>query len=133
MASSDAIVKYPSSNRTFTYPDKDGIIAMLDDICTTLTLASDSTVSTTTNADVSGMSFTALANTDYEIEVLGSFQTAATTTGIGISLNIPSGSVNGFVIAPSANTTPMISIQRSEVAASNSIIMAGTIMKYRVI
>lgn len=162
------------TDRVFNYPNKDGTFAMLDDISTTLTLASNSTVSTTTNVDVSGMSFTALANTDYEIEVLGSFQTIATTTGIGISLDIPSGSVNGFVIAPSANTTSMISIQRSddatvapttgvgaantvfplwgkylvkigatggtvqlrqrsEVAASNSIIMAGTIMKYRVI
>lgn len=139
-----------------------------------LSLASNSTVSTTALADVSGMSFTGSANTTYEIEIFGAFQTAATTTGIGIALNIPSGTVYGMTFAPSANTTAMITQnladdtvlapttavaaantdyamfgkflveigatggavqlrQRSEVAASNTVLKAGLRMKYRAI
>lgn len=139
-----------------------------------VTLALDNTVSTTAVADVTGMSFTAVANTAYEVEIFGAFQTAATTTGIGIALNIPSGTVFGMCFAPSANTTAMITQtraddtviapttavgtantdfpmfgkylvtvggtggtvqlrQRSEIAASDSVLRAGLRMKWRVI
>lgn len=141
---------------------------------TYLSLASNNTVSTTALADVTGMSFTGDANTTYEVEIFGAFQTAATTTGIGIAFNIPSGTVYGMTFAPSANTTAMITQnladdtvlapttavaaantyyaifgkfliavggtggtvqlrQRSEVAASNSILKAGLKMKYRTV
>lgn len=55
------------------------------------TLGSNSTVSTTTFANVTGMSFSALANTKYLITLNGAYQTAATTTGIGLALDIPTG------------------------------------------
>lgn len=62
-------------------------------------LASNSAVSTTAFADVSGMSFTATANTTYLVEVFGAFQTVATTTGISLALDVPTGStVIGQVI-----------------------------------
>lgn len=58
-------------------------------------LGSNAAVSTTAFADVSGMSFVGLANTRYEVEVMGAIQTAATTTGAALALDIPSGSVVG--------------------------------------
>ena len=48
-------------------------------------------------ADVTGLSFTALANTTYIVEVIGAFQSAATTTGIALALDIPSGNVIGQI------------------------------------
>lgn len=67
-------------------------------------LANSSTVSTTAFADVSGMSFTALADTTYLVVLDGAFQTAATTTGIGLALSIPSGSIIGQVVANTSAT-----------------------------
>ena len=138
-------------------------------------LASNSTVSTTAYANVTGMSFTATANTTYLVDIMGAYQTAATTTGIGLTMTIPSGTIIGYnivltsatavggteVIASGASTgattgvraintnTPIrakfvIAVgvtggtvqlqQRSEVAASNTVLQAGlTIMGYRVI
>jgi len=138
-------------------------------------LASNSTVSTTAYTNVTGMSFTATANTTYLIQVFGAYQTAATTTGIGLTLDIPSGSIIGQVavntsatalggieiIADAASTgattgvraintnTPIqgffvVAIgvtggtvqlrQRSEIAASNTVLQANlTIMGYRTI
>lgn len=138
-------------------------------------LASNSTVSTTAYADVTGMSFTAAANTTYLVELMGAYQTAATTTGIGLAMDIPSGSVIGSVtvhtnatahggveqIADATTTgastgvravntnTPIrgkwvIAVgatggtvqlkQRSEIAASNTVLQAGlTILGYRVV
>lgn len=51
-------------------------------------LANDQAFSTTTLSNVTGMTFTAAANTDYMVELLGSFQSAATTTGIGLAFNV---------------------------------------------
>lgn len=138
-------------------------------------LASNSTVSTTAFASVSGMRFTAAANTTYLIEVFGAYQTAATTTGIALTLDIPSGSVIGnnivltsatavggteiiadaastgattgvralntntpiearFIVAIGATPGTVQLMQRSEVAASNTVLQAGlTAMGYRVI
>lgn len=62
-----------------------------EDKWTYTTLASNSTVSTTAFSSVSGMSFSALANTKYLVTVNGAYQTAATTTGIGLALDIPTG------------------------------------------
>lgn len=58
-------------------------------------LPSNVAVSTTTFADVTGLSFFAQANTRYEVEVFGAIQTAATATGAALALDIPSGSVIG--------------------------------------
>jgi len=62
-----------------------------EDKWTYTTLGSNSTVSTTTFANVSGLSFSALANTKYLITLNGAYQTAATTTGISLALDIPTG------------------------------------------
>jgi hypothetical protein len=138
-------------------------------------LASNNTVSTTAFANVTGMSFTAAANTTYIVNVMGAYQTAATTTGVGLALDIPSGSVVGQVVANTsataatsleqiadatttgvttgvraANTNTPISarfvvavgatggtvqlLQRSEVAASNTVLQANlTVMGYRAV
>lgn len=140
---------------------------------TYLKLASNSTVSTVAYANVTGMSFTAAANTTYIVKVLGAYRTAATTTGIGIALDIPSGSVIGqilsntsataatsleqiadatttgvttgvraantnvpilaeFVVAIGATGGTVQLTQRSEVAASNTVLQADiTVMWYR--
>jgi hypothetical protein len=63
-------------------------------------LASDVANSTVTLASVTGLSFTAAANTTYRVEVSGAFQSAATTTGIALALDIPSGSVIGSAVNP---------------------------------
>jgi hypothetical protein len=60
-------------------------------------LAADVANSTVTLAAVTGMSFAATANTTYLVTVVGTFQSAATTTGIALALDIPSGSVGGLM------------------------------------
>lgn len=62
-----------------------------EDKWTYTTLGSNSTVSTTAFANVSGMSFSASANTKYLVTLNGAYQTAATTTGISLALDIPTG------------------------------------------
>jgi hypothetical protein len=57
-------------------------------VAASVSLASDQAFSTTSLADVTGMVLTLAANTDYVIELIGSFQSAATTTGIGLALNV---------------------------------------------
>lgn len=139
-------------------------------------LASNSTVSTTAYANVSGMSFSALANTTYLVEVFGAYQAAATTTGIGLALDVPTaatvigqvvtstsatalggteqiadatttGATTGvraintntpirakWIVANGANAGTVQLMQRSEVAASNTVLQANiTAIGYRVI
>lgn len=59
-------------------------------------LTGDVTNSTATLAPVTGLSFSATANTTYLVELVGAFQSAAATTGIAVALDIASGSVAGF-------------------------------------
>jgi hypothetical protein len=61
-------------------------------------LTADVASSAVTLAPVTGMSFTASANSTYLVELVGAFQSAATTTGIALALDIPSGSVSGQAI-----------------------------------
>ncbi len=70
----------------------------------TTVLASDLANSTTTLANVTGMSFSAEANATYEVEFTGVYQTAATTTGIALALDIPSGSVYGMGVVMTSVT-----------------------------
>ncbi len=58
-------------------------------------LSSDIASNTVTFSPVTGLSFTAAANTTYLVQVFGAFQSAATTTGIALALDIPSGAVAG--------------------------------------
>jgi hypothetical protein len=67
-------------------------------------LAADVANSTTSLAAVTGLSFTAAANTTYLVDVVGAFQSAATTTGIAVALDIPSGSVVGQALANTSAT-----------------------------
>lgn len=68
---------------------------------TVLKLGSNAAISTTAFGNVSGMSFTANANTWYEVECYGAYQSAATTTGMALALDIPSGTVQGTTITHS--------------------------------
>lgn len=67
-------------------------------------LAADVANSTVTLADVTGLSFTATANATYIVELTGTFQAAATTTGIALALTIPSGTISGFALHPTSAT-----------------------------
>ncbi len=68
-------------------------------------LPADVANSTVTLAAVTGLSFAATANTSYLVEVIGAFTAAATTTGIAMALDIPSGSVVGQIVANISATT----------------------------
>ena len=46
---------------------------------------------TVTYSNITGLSFINSLNAVYEVEIIGAFQSAATTTGIGLALSVPSG------------------------------------------
>jgi hypothetical protein len=77
-------------------------------------LESDFTNDTTGLNFVTGMTFTAAADTTYVVEILGAFRTAATTTGIGVVLDIPSGGVIGGAQVSSSNTATQFTSQRAD-------------------
>jgi hypothetical protein len=83
-------------------------------------LAADAVNSTVTLANVTGLSFAALANTTYLVDVVGAFQSVATTTGIALALKIPSGSVVGFVEHPTSTTTSNINEQIADAATTGA-------------
>ena len=76
--------------------------------------------SATALADVTGLSFTALANTTYIVEVIGTFQSAAITTGIALALNIPSGTVTGQIRA-NISATAINSLEQIANDATTSV------------
>lgn len=67
-------------------------------------LASSPAFSTTSLAAVAGMTLPVLANTAYVVRLMGRFRAAATTTGIALALDIPSGSVSGFAQHATSST-----------------------------
>ncbi|MBI5233519.1 MAG: hypothetical protein HY880_04120 [Deltaproteobacteria bacterium] len=69
--------------------------------------ASDTSNTTTTLADITGLSFTAAANKDYLIEAFIAYTTAATTTGIELAINGPASPAGfaGQTIACTAAST----------------------------
>jgi hypothetical protein len=83
-------------------------------------LAADVVNSTVTLANVTGLSFAALANTTYLVDVIGAFQSAATTTGIALALKIPSGSVVGFVEHPTSTTASNINEQIADATTTGA-------------
>jgi Protein of unknown function (DUF2793) len=95
----------------------------------TAVLAADNAVSTTAMANVPGMAFAALANATYWVELLGTFQTAATTTGIALALDIPSGGVTGKVLV-SISSTALVAVQQTTddavLAPSTGVAVANT-------
>jgi hypothetical protein len=92
-------------------------------------LAADVANSTTTLAPVTGLAFAAAANTTYLVEVVGTFQSAATTTGIAMALDIPSGSVSGLALHSTSGTAVGCSEQIADNAttgASSGVRAANT-------
>lgn len=85
-------------------------------------LAVDVANSTTTLSAVTGLSFAASANTTYRVEVIGAFQSAATTTGLALALDIPSGSVIGQIV----QTTSATALGGTEQTADNATTGATT-------
>ena len=97
------------------------------DLWTWQKLTADVVNSTTTLAAVTGLSFAAAANTSYLVEVFGTFQSALTTTGIALALDIPSGLVTGSVVHHTS-TTALVGIEQiadAAVIASTSGVRAG--------
>jgi hypothetical protein len=80
-------------------------------------LSADAVNSTVTLAPVTGLSFTAAANTTYVVEVIAAFQSAAITTGIALALDIPSGSVAGQAVH-SVSATAMAGVEQIADAAT---------------
>ncbi len=83
-------------------------------------LTADVANSTVTLANVTGLSFAALANTTYLVDVMGTFQSAANTTGIALALSIPSGSVSGFAEHPISTTGGNINEQIATAATTGA-------------
>lgn len=81
-------------------------------------LAADVANSTTTLAAANGLSFAAAANTSYLVEVYGALQSAATTTGAALALDIPSGSVVGQAQISSGATTVQVTEQIADNATT---------------
>lgn len=81
-------------------------------------LAADAANSTTTLAAATGLSFTATANTSYLIEVYGALQSAATTTGAALAVDIPSGSVVGQASVSSSATAVQVTEQIADNATT---------------
>lgn len=85
-------------------------------------LTSDVSNSSTALAPVTGLVFTVAANTTYLVEIIGAWQAAANTTGIGMALDIPSGEVFGLLLTPTTATN----IGSSEQIADNATTGATT-------
>lgn len=81
---------------------------------TVVALASDFNTSSTTLSAVTGMTCAMDASATYEVTVIGTFQSAATTTGIGMALDIPSGDVVGTAQTILAAATASFSHQNAD-------------------
>lgn len=60
--------------------------------------------SSTTLAAVTGLSFVVAADSSYLVELVGTFQAAANSTGIALALDIPSGAVSGLTVHSTSGT-----------------------------
>ncbi|RDV06079.1 hypothetical protein DXH95_01125 [Sphingorhabdus pulchriflava] len=81
-------------------------------------LVADVANSTTTLAAVTGLSFTSSANSSYLIKVYGALQSAATTTGAALAVDIPSGSVVGQAQISSSATAAQVTEQIADNATT---------------
>lgn len=95
-----------------------------------VTLSADVATTLTTLSDVTELTFAAAANTTYRVELFGSFQTAATATGLGIGLDVPAGAgIMGMTTLSSSNTALQHVVQRQDdviVAPSSAVGAANT-------
>lgn len=104
-------VYQPVGSYALASHNHDGVYALADhthagggsDPWSHVKLAADVSRNVTT-LGTTGLSFTALANTDYLIHLVGAFTSAATTTGIAMALDIPSGTVAGQCYHPISAT-----------------------------
>lgn len=83
-------------------------------------LSADVSNSAVTMANVTGLSFNALPNVTYVVDVIGTFQSAANTTGIALALSIPSGNVSGQMWHP-ISTTSLNSIEQIVTGATTGV------------
>lgn len=86
-------------------------------------LGSNFSNSTTTLTAVTGFAFFGAANTTYEVEIFGLFQTAVTTTGMGMALDVPSGTAYGLAMH---HATTAGSLTTSEQIADNAVLGNGS-------
>lgn len=94
---------------------------------TYVSLANDYPNSTVNFTNVTGMSFSALANTTYEVELFGGFRSAATTTGLALAFTIPSGSIVGGTLVSASTTAPQYSQQNTSGAVLANTSSSGVI------
>lgn len=85
-------------------------------------LATDTAGNNTTTLTSSGLVLNLAANSTYEINFIGGFTSAATTTGIALALDIPGGIVTGFSKHPVSATA----LGSSEQVADNATTGAST-------
>lgn len=90
------------------------LLAAPQDPFTFVRLAADSTHNTTTLTPVSGILLPVLANSSYIVELIGAMRSAATTTGIGLALDIPSGTIIGGGQNNSSTTASSSFFQRAD-------------------
>lgn len=81
-------------------------------------LALDSVNSTVTLANATGLSFTVLPLTTYLVQAYLPFQTAATTTGIAVALDVPTGATVNGLAQHATSTTTMGSVEQLADAAT---------------
>lgn len=80
-------------------------------------LSADRTSSSTTYADVTDLSFPVSANVNYQIDCTLTYQTAATTTGIGFALNGPASP--SMVVGAMEASTSGVAASRNQFNAYN--------------
>lgn len=85
-----------------------------------ITLSGNVSNSTVTLSS-SGLTFSVVAGQSYQIELTGMFQSAATTTGIGMTLDIPGGTINGMIQHNNSATSIVVQAQ----VADNTIAYSG--------
>jgi hypothetical protein len=85
---------------------------------TWLKLSADVANSTITLASVTGLSFNAAPNTTYIVELVGAFQSAATTTGIALALSLPAGTAVAGLAQHATSLTVMAPIEQIAAGAS---------------
>lgn len=84
-------------------------------------LSGDTASNSVTLADVTGMNFSASADTNYEVEVFGRFTSAATTTGMALALTVPTGgTVAGLTWHPSSATALSSALSRATGAVTGA-------------
>lgn len=125
-----------SSGTTIGVNSTGDIITMSVPATTVYTNASAATSSSTTRADVTGLSFTVTSGKNYRVRIIGSYQTTVTTTGgaLGFLLTAgTAGTISGFlegeVSVPTALTTVGVATGlRSSLRAVSTTAVVGSFL-----